>query len=225
MFAQAQGRTGYARGTLAPRMGRTAEVPPMDARPLRTMTDMGMSMAGMKGMNMSGMKGMDMAGMKGMDMSASGDSHPAQQDMAGMKMDGMDMSGMKMDDMLMGSATGTIPFPQPGARTMPLPKPAPKEGNCTPPSPVHMHIGPQVDEVSMNVAERLHDPGDGLNDNRRRGLTYADLRSRYRGVDGRPPSRELALHRTGNLERYLWGLNGKKFSQAEAIKLKLGSQV
>src|SRR5260370_10610796 len=225
MFAQAQGRTGYARGTLAPRMGRTAEVPPMDARPLRTMTDMGMSMAGMKGMDMSGMKGMAMAGMKGMDMSASRDSHPAQQDMAGMKMDGMDMSGMKMDDMLMGCATGTTPFPQPGARTMPVPKSAHKEVKLTPASPVHMHIGPQVDEVSMNVMERLHDPGDGLNDNGRRVLTYADLRSRYRGVDGRPPSREIELHLTGNMERYIWGFNGKKFSEAGPIKLKLGEPV
>ena len=57
IFAQAQDRTGYARATLAPRMGMTAEVPPMDPRPVRTMQDMGMSMAGMKGMDMSGMRG------------------------------------------------------------------------------------------------------------------------------------------------------------------------
>ena len=55
-------------------------------------------------------------------------------------------------------------------------------------------------------------PGDGLNANGRRVLTYADLRSRYRGVDGRPPSREIELHLTGNMERYIWGFNGKKFS-------------
>ena len=215
IFAQAYDRTGYARASLAPRMGMTAEVPPMDARPVRTMTDMGMSMAGMKGMDMSGMKGMYMAGMKGMDMSASGDSHPAQQDMA----------GMKMDDMLMGSATGTTPFPQPGSRTMPLPKSAHKEVKLTPASPVHLHLGPQVDQVSMNVTERLNDPGDGLNGNGRRVLTYADLRSRYRGVDGRPPSREIELHLTGNMERYIWGFNGKKFSEAEPIELKLGERV
>src|SRR5260370_23769388 len=82
IFAQAQDRTGYARGTLAPRMGMTAEVPPMDARPVRTMTDMGMSMAGVEGMNMSGMKGIDMAGMKGIDIAASGGGHPAHHEMA-----------------------------------------------------------------------------------------------------------------------------------------------
>ena len=56
-------------------------------------------------------------------------------------------------------------------------------------------------------------------------LTYADLRARYRGVDGRPPSREIELHLTGNMERYIWGFNGKKISDAEPIELKLGERV
>ena len=42
IFAQAEDRTGYARGTLAPRPGMAAPIPPMDPRPLRTMADMGM---------------------------------------------------------------------------------------------------------------------------------------------------------------------------------------
>src|SRR5262249_40657673 len=41
LFAQAEDRTGYARGTLAPRTGMTAPIPPMDPRPQRTMVDMG----------------------------------------------------------------------------------------------------------------------------------------------------------------------------------------
>ncbi|RZU39283.1 multicopper oxidase [Edaphobacter modestus] len=72
---------------------------------------------------------------------------------------------------------------------------------------------------------RYNDPGDGLNGNGRRVLTYADLRTRYRGVDGRPPSREVELHLTGNMERYIWGFNGKKFSEAKPIELKLGERV
>ncbi len=83
IFAQAQDRTGYARATLAPRMGMTAAVPPMDPRPVRTMMDMGMSMAGMK---MSGMK----------DIPSKSDM--SDMDMAGMDMSGMDMSGMKDTD-------------------------------------------------------------------------------------------------------------------------------
>lgn len=77
----------------------------------------------------------------------------------------------------------------------------------------------------MDVPERLNEPGDGLNNNGRRVLTYADLRARYRGVDGRPPSREIELHLTGNMERYIWGFNGRKFSDAEPIVLKLGERL
>jgi len=117
IFAQAQDRTGYARGTLAPRTGMTGTIPAMDPRPVRTMMDMGMSMAGMKSM-----KGMDMSGMK-IDGDMKG------MDMSGMKMDGdmkgMDMSGMKMDGhapksmqsmigTFMGNEEGTIPYPQLG---------------------------------------------------------------------------------------------------------------
>ena len=43
VFAQSMDRSGYARGTLAPRAGMTAEVPALDARALLTMTDMGMN--------------------------------------------------------------------------------------------------------------------------------------------------------------------------------------
>jgi CopA family copper-resistance protein len=44
LFAQSMDRTGYARGTLAPRPGMTAEVPAPDARVLLTMADMGHGM-------------------------------------------------------------------------------------------------------------------------------------------------------------------------------------
>jgi CopA family copper-resistance protein len=41
IFAQPESRGSYARGTLAPQMGMTAAIPPMDPFPLRTMADMG----------------------------------------------------------------------------------------------------------------------------------------------------------------------------------------
>src|SRR6185295_16328596 len=43
IFAQAMDRSGYARGTLAPREGMMAEIPLLDPRPLFSMSDMGMS--------------------------------------------------------------------------------------------------------------------------------------------------------------------------------------
>jgi len=69
IFAQPEARGRYARGTLAPRMGMTAEIPPIDPYPYRTMADMGMAgMANMKGMNAGGMSSDQMTGMKDMQM-------------------------------------------------------------------------------------------------------------------------------------------------------------
>ena len=48
IFAQSEDRTDFAPGTLAPRPGMSAAIPPMDPRPIRSMADMGMGdMAGM----------------------------------------------------------------------------------------------------------------------------------------------------------------------------------
>jgi CopA family copper-resistance protein len=253
IFAQSQDRSGYARGTLAPRAGMTAAVPPMDPRPMRTMMDMGMG--NMAGMNMADMAGMDMSGVDGMkekDMHASGKNTGDKQGMAGMNMDkqsmaGMDMSHMDtgsgsasqekkagdhnhqmMSGMEMGSSDGKTPFPQPGPNTMPIMAmsgAANAEVHLEPSNPVRMRVGPQVDNVPMQITERLSDPGSGLKDNGRRVLTYADLRARYRGVDGRSPTREIELHLSGSMERYIWGFNGQKFSSAEPIQLKLGERV
>ncbi|PNB47627.1 copper-binding protein, partial [Pseudomonas sp. FW305-130] len=59
VVGEATDRSGMARATLAPRAGMTADVPPLRARPLATMKDMGMDMS-------------SMPGMEGMDMSAGG---------------------------------------------------------------------------------------------------------------------------------------------------------
>jgi CopA family copper-resistance protein len=237
IFAQSEDRSGYARGTLASRVGMVAEIPQMDPRPMRTMADMGMAMSGMAGMNMAGVDGMTendmpamekkgvaqggMKGMAGMDMRKAGKDAMPEMNKADMAATGKH----SMAGMLMGNAAGTIPFPQPRPNTMPLPDAGAIEVKLTPSSPVHMRVGPQVVEVAMNTSERLNDPGNGLQGNGRRVLTYADLRARYRGVDARPPSREIELHLSGNMERFIWGFNGKKFSDAEPIELKLGERV
>ena len=64
LFAQSADRSGYARGTLAPRAGMQAAVPQLDPVPTLTMADMGMSMSGMDHGNSTAMKcGGDMPGM------------------------------------------------------------------------------------------------------------------------------------------------------------------
>ncbi len=82
-----------------------------------------------------------------------------------------------------------------------------------------------VDNVAMTPVSRLGDPGDGQENNGRRVLTYAMLRAREPGADPRPASREITLHLTGNMQRYMWGFDGKKFSQAEPIRLQRGERV
>lgn len=63
LFAQSIDRTGYARGTLAPHEGMSADVPPMRPRALLTMADM--SMSDMEGMDHGSMdhSKMDMPSM------------------------------------------------------------------------------------------------------------------------------------------------------------------
>ncbi|MBB2188475.1 copper resistance system multicopper oxidase [Gluconacetobacter azotocaptans] len=181
VFAQAEDRTGYARGTLATRPGLAGPVPPMDPRPLRTMTDMGMG-------------AMTHGGMPKRDSPAAPGGGAA--GMEGMAMDGMDMPGMAAAPPSPLSSSGTAPKP-----------------------------GVEVQSVAMMPIDRLAEPGAGLEHNGRRVLTYADLRATIPGVDPRPPSREITLHLTGNMERFIWGFDGKKFSEAEPIRLNLGERV
>jgi CopA family copper-resistance protein len=164
IFAQVQDRTGYAKGTLAPRPGMAAAVPPMDPRPLRTMADMGMAHG---------------AGGHG-GQGGAADPH------AGHAMPGMEH--------------GAAAAPRLAGR-----------------------VG--VDNVAMVTRSRLSEPGDGLDGNGRRVLLLSDLRNAKRGNDPRPPTREIVMHLTGNMERFMWGFDGVKFSDAAPIMLKLGERV
>ena len=84
---------------------------------------------------------------------------------------------------------------------------------------------PDVDMQTMSPAPRLDDPGIGLRDNGRHVLRYADLRSLQMPADSRAPSREIELHLTGHMERFTWGFDGIKFSDAEPVRLKYGERV
>jgi FtsP/CotA-like multicopper oxidase with cupredoxin domain len=170
---------------------------------------------------------MNMDEMQGMKMNSIGDN--SAEDMS--RMPGMKMEGKLPTKPAAAAATAAnvggyrgMPFPQLGPDTKGLRVTA-AAGNSTPPQPIALREGPQVDNVATAPTERLAEPGNGLNGNGRRVLTYADLRARYRGVDPRPPDREIELHLTGNMKRFVWGFNGKKFSEAEPIRLRLGERV
>ena len=73
---------------------------------------------------------------------------------------------------------------------------------------------------------RLDEPGTGLGDDGRRVLVYADLKSVVPGADEREPGREIELHITGNMERYIWGFDGKKYSESPApIAFRYGERL
>jgi FtsP/CotA-like multicopper oxidase with cupredoxin domain len=68
----------------------------------------------------------------------------------------------------------------------------------------------------MVARSRLDEPGSGFENTNARVLVYADLRSIAPQPDQRQPEREIELHITGNMERYMWSFNGKKYSEAKA---------
>jgi FtsP/CotA-like multicopper oxidase with cupredoxin domain len=151
IFAQSMDRSGFARGTLAPRAGMIADVPALDPPQRLTMSDMMGDMS-----STHGMKGMQ----------------------------------------------GTCGAMKTNAPT----------------------LGPGVDMIVPMPRTNLDDPGVGLRGNGRRVLTYADLRSVTRHGDA-AVDRGITLHLTGNMQRYVWSFDAKKFSDAEPLRLKIGERV
>lgn len=231
VFAQAIDRSGYARGTLTPDPSLKAPVPRMDPLPILTHTDMGMDMSSgaHAGHNMSAMgknehAGHDMGTMdhsqhSGHDMSAmSTDAHAGhdmgamghtQHQMSGGYAGAMDHSGHAMGG---SGSTGT------GLGSA-------GHGSNRPVVHAKSEFGPHVDMRADGARYRLDDPGVGLRNNGRRVLTYADLRNRHRTPDRREPGREIQLHLTGNMSRYMWSVNGIKFADAEPVRLRYGERV
>ena len=85
--------------------------------------------------------------------------------------------------------------------------------------------GVQVDAVAMNPQYRLDDPGVGLRNNGRRVLTYADLKSLTPTTNDKYPDREIILRLTGNMERYMWSINGITYKDAKPLEFKYGERL
>jgi FtsP/CotA-like multicopper oxidase with cupredoxin domain len=82
--------------------------------------------------------------------------------------------------------------------------------------------------VDMRVSvpdPRLDDPGIGLRGNGRRVLTYADLHTLGGPIDARPAQREIELHLTGHMQRFMWSFDGRKFSEAAALEFVHGERL
>ena len=85
--------------------------------------------------------------------------------------------------------------------------------------------GPQTTMRVENPQYRLDDPGVGLRNNGRRVLTYADLKSIRPTKHDKYPDREIILHLTGNMERYLWSINGIRFKDAKPLEFYYGERL
>jgi CopA family copper-resistance protein len=92
---------------------------------------------------------------------------------------------------------------------------------------VHSQVSsPGVASVATNPVSRLHERPLGLEAELHRVLVYTDLRSLYSNADQRAPGRELELHLTANMERYMWSFDGLKFSEVTApVPLQLNERI
>jgi CopA family copper-resistance protein len=209
IFAQDIVRSGYARGTLTPDLSLTASIPDMDPVPNLGHGDMGMNM-------------MDHAGH---DMSAM--DHSQHQMPGGQMMPNMDHSQHEMPGGQMMSGMDHSQHQMPGSEGMKMTslRPNPSDFTAGPVQHAATEYGPHVDMRSDAPQYRLDDPGVGLRNNGRRVLTYADLKNLRTTHDHREPDREIELHLTGNMGRYMWSINGVKHADAEPLRWKLGERL
>ena len=184
LVSEAVDRSGMGRATLAPRPGMAAEFPPLRQRPLATMKDMGMDMSA----HGEGPGGMDHSAMADMDHSTMG---------------GMDH----------GSASAAPPGMAP-----PRPRGSDAMGHdmsmtmLDPANAPQVRMGPGIQMISPMPMDRTGETGQGLESVGHRVLVYKDLIALERNPDTRAPSRALEIHLTGNMERFMWGFDGWKFS-------------
>ena len=87
--------------------------------------------------------------------------------------------------------------------------------------PDDVKVGPGVDMIAPMPMDRMDFPGLGLDKVSHRVLRYTDLKAKrmnpHRSVD-----REMEIHLTGNMERYMWSFDGKKFTAVTDDPIRFG---
>lgn len=190
LVAESVDRSGMAAATLAPAIGMVAERPALRKRPLADMKDMGMGDMG----------GGAMAGMDhGAPSQACAPEHAAMGHCtpdAASDHGAMDHAAMNHGAMDHGGGMDH------SMRDFSL-------------APDSVKKTPTVQTISPMPVDRTGEPGQGLADAGHRVLVYTDLVAMERNPDVRAPDRELELHLTGNMERYMWAFDGEKFSEVK----------
>jgi CopA family copper-resistance protein len=245
--SEASDRSGLGRATLAPREGMSAPVPPLRPRPLLTMKDMGMG-----GMDHSGMDHGAMgsgssnpAKVRGVDPTAQQNASGELWKLTGWKETGAavataaaaGMAGLDHAAMGHGSVAASPAAAPMDHAAMGHTAPAAADQAAAPMDHGSMGMrdfanAPEVDKnpgvqtISPMPVDRMGDPGTGLEDVGHRVLTYRDLMALERNPDVRAPSRQLDIHLTGNMERYMWSFDGVKLSEpAEPIPFRHNERV
>ena len=239
LFAEALDRSGFASAMLVQRAGAVAPLPPRRERPVRSMADMGHG--GMAhGGHAMGQQDSGTAARR----THQGHRTRAPQQARKQRPHEID-AGPAAPHAGHEVPSPSVHTPEHGAQEVQQ-QPAPHAEHAKPsarplatrtrglappgaiPAPA-MHgpdtHGPGNASVAMMSRSRLNEPGIGLSQSDRRVLVYSDLVALEPHPDQRPPSREIELHLTGNMERFMWSINGKKFSEAEPIRLELGERV
>ncbi|WP_255233371.1 copper resistance system multicopper oxidase [Aliifodinibius salipaludis] len=75
--------------------------------------------------------------------------------------------------------------------------------------------GPGAAAIAQNQFDRLDEPGIGLGNDGRKVLVYDDLKSLRPNRDKRNAQRDVELHLTGNMERYMWSFDGDQFHEVD----------
>jgi len=92
-------------------------------------------------------------------------------------------------------------------------------------TPLEHADGPQSTMKAQNPQYRLDDPGVGLRNNGRKVLKYSDLKSLRSTANDKKPDREIVLHLTGNMERYMWSINGIAYPDAKPLVFNYGERL
>jgi FtsP/CotA-like multicopper oxidase with cupredoxin domain len=87
-------------------------------------------------------------------------------------------------------------------------------------------LGPGVEMVNPMPIDRTGEPGIGLGDVGHKVLVYTDLVALQPNPDARSAQREIEVHLTGAMDRYMWSMDGKTMTEAhDPLPMRAGERV
>ncbi|MDC5151833.1 copper resistance system multicopper oxidase [Acinetobacter baumannii] len=221
--AESIDRSGFAIGTLHNENTQAlgpVQMPTPRPRALLTMDDMGMSHGGGSNEHAGHQMNMqhDMSAMPEMKKETSQANHDhtmmkMDHDMKNMSSDGHDHSMMHMKHDM-----SAMPEMNHDMQTMSSSEHDHAMMNMNHEMPSQSENKPKKDEPVYGWANASIPAG-------MKALQYSDLQSLKPQPDTRAPERELVIRLGGNMERYIWTINGKKFNEAEPLQVKYGERI